>query len=215
MLSRSHPEKRTPAVPREPAGVAGEGSLAAERNQLMSAALNGLAPRDREVLVRFYLNEEPQDQICALMGLTETQFRLIKARAKVRFRELGQKPLPRKQPVKAVASRAASRDFEVANVPERGEIARLLRASSKGDRSAEAQLMSLVYGELRRRDVNRVVPIVAHAVAVFGDEQKASHWLATPLALLDNRSPAQILTRGGDVEAIDQILTRIEYNIPS
>jgi putative toxin-antitoxin system antitoxin component (TIGR02293 family) len=75
--------------------------------------------------------------------------------------------------------------------------------------------MSLVYGELRRRDVNRVVPIVAHAVAVFGDEQKASHWLATPLALLDNRSPAQILTRGGDVEAIDQILTRIEYNIPS
>jgi uncharacterized protein (DUF2384 family) len=55
---------------------------------------------------------------------------------------------------------------------------------------------------------------VAHAVAVFGDEQKASHWLLTPLALLGNLSPVQIL-RGGDLEAIDQILTRIEHNIPS
>jgi uncharacterized protein (DUF2384 family) len=63
-------------------------------------------------------------------------------------------------------------------------------------------------------DIDRVVPTVAHAVAVFGDEQKASHWLATPLALLGNRSPAQILARG-DVDAVDQILTRIEYNIPS
>ena len=64
-------------------------------------------------------------------------------------------------------------------------------------------------------DIDRIVPIVAHAAAVFGDEQKASHWLATPLALLGNRSPAQILARGGDFEAIDQILTRIEHNIPS
>lgn len=52
-------------------------------------------------------------------------------------------------------------------------------------------------------------------VAVFGDEQKASHWLATPLALLGNRSPVELLADGGDGESIDQILTRIEYNIPS
>ena len=32
-----------------------------------------------------------------------------------------------------------------------GVITRLLRASSQGDRSAEAELISLVYGELRRR----------------------------------------------------------------
>jgi len=35
-----------------------------------------------------------------------------------------------------------------------GEITRLLRASSQGDESAEAELISLVYGELRRRAVN-------------------------------------------------------------
>jgi len=64
-------------------------------------------------------------------------------------------------------------------------------------------------------DMNRVVPIAAHAVAVFGNEQKASHWLSTPLALLGNLSPVQSLARGGADELIDQILTRIEYNIPS
>lgn len=62
--------------------------------------------------------------------------------------------------------------------------------------------------------LERVIPIVAHAVAVFGDEQKASHWLDAPLALLGNRSPVEVLS-GGDIQAVDTILTRIEHNIPS
>ena len=64
-------------------------------------------------------------------------------------------------------------------------------------------------------DIGRLVPVVAHAVAVFGDEHKASHWLATPLALRGNQSPAHVLARSGGVEAVDRILTRIEHNIPS
>jgi len=36
-------------------------------------------------------------------------------------------------------------------MPDSGVITRLLRASSQGDRSAEAELIPLVYGELRRR----------------------------------------------------------------
>lgn len=63
--------------------------------------------------------------------------------------------------------------------------------------------------------IDRLVPLVAHAVAVFGDEKKASHWLTTPLPLLENRSPAQVLEADGDFDRIDRILTRIEYNIPS
>jgi RNA polymerase sigma factor (sigma-70 family) len=58
--------------------------------------LNSIAKRDREVLVRFYLNEQPAEQICREMGLTETQFRLIKSRAKARFGELGKARLSRK-----------------------------------------------------------------------------------------------------------------------
>jgi putative toxin-antitoxin system antitoxin component (TIGR02293 family) len=62
--------------------------------------------------------------------------------------------------------------------------------------------------------LERAIPIVAHAVAVFGDEQKASHWLQTPLPLLGNRSPVEVLS-SGDIQAVDTILTRIEHNIPS
>ena len=47
--------------------------------------------RDRELLIRFYLNEQAPDVICRDMGLTETQFRLIKSRAKARFGELGKR----------------------------------------------------------------------------------------------------------------------------
>lgn len=58
-------------------------------------------------------------------------------------------------------------------------------------------------------------PVIAHAAAVFGDKRKASHWLDTPLHLLGGRSPAQVLAEDGDVAAVEQILTRIEHNIPS
>ena len=51
--------------------------------------LNCLNLRDREVLVRFYLHEQNPTQICRDMSLTETQFRLLKSRAKARFGKLG------------------------------------------------------------------------------------------------------------------------------
>lgn len=63
-------------------------------------------------------------------------------------------------------------------------------------------------------DMNLLVPVVAHAVGVFGDETKASHWLQAPLPILENRSPAEIM-QNGDYSRVDQILTRIEHNIPS
>lgn len=53
--------------------------------------LNGICHRDREVLVRFYLKEQSPREICRDLELTETQFRLIKSRAKQRFGELGQR----------------------------------------------------------------------------------------------------------------------------
>jgi len=52
--------------------------------------LDRLNRRDREVLVRFYLREQKSTEICREMSLTETQFRLLKSRAKARFGKLGQ-----------------------------------------------------------------------------------------------------------------------------
>jgi DNA-directed RNA polymerase specialized sigma subunit len=55
-----------------------------------------LSERDREILTRFYVDEQGQEQICSEMALTETQFRLLKSRAKARFGELGKKKLVNK-----------------------------------------------------------------------------------------------------------------------
>jgi RNA polymerase sigma-70 factor, ECF subfamily len=64
-----------------------------EKAALMKSALGALSERDREILVRFYLQEQPQEQICEEMSLTETQFRLLKSRAKAKFGEIGRKKL--------------------------------------------------------------------------------------------------------------------------
>lgn len=61
-----------------------------ENNALALRVLNTLPVRDREVLIRFYLKEQTPQQICRDLGLTATQFRLTKSRAKARFTELGQ-----------------------------------------------------------------------------------------------------------------------------
>ncbi|HWR51687.1 MAG TPA: sigma-70 family RNA polymerase sigma factor, partial [Bryobacteraceae bacterium] len=52
---------------------------------LMKRQLTAMPASDREVLVRFYLEGETQTSICESMGLTATQFRLLKWRAKARF----------------------------------------------------------------------------------------------------------------------------------
>jgi RNA polymerase sigma-70 factor (ECF subfamily) len=62
---------------------------------MMVNVLKQMPERDREILIRFYLREEPQEQICHEMELTETQFRLFKSRAKARFGEIGKKKLQR------------------------------------------------------------------------------------------------------------------------
>ncbi|MGJ5817336.1 RNA polymerase sigma factor [Paludibaculum fermentans] len=64
-----------------------------EKMALMVRVLRGISRRDREILTRFYLYEQPQEQICEEMSLSETQFRLLKSRAKARFGEMGRRRL--------------------------------------------------------------------------------------------------------------------------
>lgn len=65
--------------------------LGEQKIRIMERILEGISNRDRELLTRFYLNEQPLEQICEEMGLTETQFRLMKSRAKARFTQMGKK----------------------------------------------------------------------------------------------------------------------------
>lgn len=68
-------------------------AIVKQKAELMQSSLAALSERDREILVRFYLQEQPQEQICEEMSLTETQFRLLKSRAKAKFGEIGKKKL--------------------------------------------------------------------------------------------------------------------------
>jgi len=77
----------------DPAENPEETAMFRERSELIQWVLDELSVRDREILTRFYLEEEAQDQICSEMDLTDTQFRLLKSRAKARFGELGKKKL--------------------------------------------------------------------------------------------------------------------------
>lgn len=77
----------------DPNGNPEDAAIFRQRVELIRRVLGELSRRDREILTRFYLREQGQEQICSEMDLTETQFRLLKSRAKARFGELGRKKL--------------------------------------------------------------------------------------------------------------------------
>ena len=64
-----------------------------ERVDLMKRVIGEMSRRDREILTKFYLHECTPEQICGEMVLSDTQFRLLRTRAKDRFGELGRKKM--------------------------------------------------------------------------------------------------------------------------
>jgi RNA polymerase sigma factor (sigma-70 family) len=62
-------------------------SIADQKATLMKQILREMSERDFEILSRFYLREQPAEQICAETGLTQVQFQLLKSRAKARLSE--------------------------------------------------------------------------------------------------------------------------------
>lgn len=66
-----------------------------QRTRIAKEILNAMPGRDRDVLHRFYLEEQSKEQICHEMKLTPTQFRLLKSKAKSTFTELGRRRLNR------------------------------------------------------------------------------------------------------------------------
>lgn len=67
-----------------------------EHEEIAGKVLKGISKRDREILTRFYIEEESQEEICTSMNLTETQFRLLKSRAKARFGQMGKRKISRR-----------------------------------------------------------------------------------------------------------------------
>ncbi len=73
-----------------------EQALAHEKVVLMAQVLRQMGHREYEVLTRFYVRDQPTTRICAEMGLTLTQFQLMKSRAKARLTELVRRKLTRR-----------------------------------------------------------------------------------------------------------------------
>jgi len=84
-----------------------QNAVTQEKTDLMLEVLRSLSDRDREILTRFYLDEQSQEEICQEMNLSETQFRLLKSRAKARFGEIGKRKLQQK-PLMAIQMRTSS-----------------------------------------------------------------------------------------------------------
>src|SRR6266852_2332806 len=74
-----------------------EAAITRQHEQVAETVLRSVSIRDREILTRFYIMEQTQEEICEEMSISETQFRLLKSRAKARFGELGRKKLARRR----------------------------------------------------------------------------------------------------------------------
>ena len=74
-----------------------EAAIQRQHEEVAEIVLRSISGRDREILTRFYLLEQTQEEICVEMKLSDTQFRLLKSRAKARFGELGRKKLARRR----------------------------------------------------------------------------------------------------------------------
>ena len=70
-------------------------AIADQKAALMKQELREMSSRDYEVLTRFYLREQPPEQICAEMRLSQVQFQLLKSRAKARLADRMRKKLAR------------------------------------------------------------------------------------------------------------------------
>jgi DNA-directed RNA polymerase specialized sigma24 family protein len=81
-------------------------AIRVENAEIATRILAAISWRDREVLVRFYLHEQDPERIQAEMGITSTQFRLIKSRAKHRFTQLVQRRIGVRSEVRRPSSTA-------------------------------------------------------------------------------------------------------------
>lgn len=68
--------------------------LMRQRAAAVTRVLKTLCERDRDILTRFYYEEQDSERICREMRLTATQFRLYKSRALARCCELAERARP-------------------------------------------------------------------------------------------------------------------------
>ena len=79
--------------------------ISREQQDLVRWTLAHLSQREGEILSRFYMQEQSQQQICLEMGLTHTQYRLLKWRSKARFEQVSRRQIA-SRPLRSLCGRA-------------------------------------------------------------------------------------------------------------
>jgi RNA polymerase sigma-70 factor, ECF subfamily len=82
----------------DPALPADQAYESRHRAKIMQEGLKTLRPKEREILVRYYLEEQEPEIIQREMDLTETQYRLLKSRSKQKLEKFTQEYLQRTDP---------------------------------------------------------------------------------------------------------------------
>ena len=59
----------------------------------------------------------------------------------------------------------------------------------------------------------RLARVTAHAIEVFGDSERAAHWMSRPNLVMDGEAPLTLLDTDAGAQWVDTILGRIEYGI--
>lgn len=62
-------------------------------------------------------------------------------------------------------------------------------------------------------DITLLADIITRATEVFGDKEKARHWLSKPLTILQKKSPLQYAATKAGADFVLDILGRIEYGV--
>lgn len=70
------------------AAAGGDEALRAEQAEVMSRVLRELSQAEREVLLRYYVRNEPVPEICGATGLTPSEVRALTTKVRDRFAEL-------------------------------------------------------------------------------------------------------------------------------
>lgn len=59
----------------------------------------------------------------------------------------------------------------------------------------------------------KVREVLAKATDVMGNQVLAEQWLITPAIALDRRRPIDLLSSPAGVEAVEQLLGRLQYGV--
>ena len=163
-----------------------------ERAKLMKRALDALPQRDREILTRSYLQEQDQKQICRDLSLTETQFRLLRSRAKAKLGEISRRML-------AEQARKPADFLEPLGQSPIQQRRDNVRTSSRFSKAPQKHSSSAF-----AQDTN--IEIFMAAAIAFQGVDEGKLWLTTPSESFNGKPPLSVIN---SVEGRQKILNEL------